>query len=93
MLPVIADEAKVNRQILVYTVAVVALSFLLAPFAHLGALYLVVASIAGLEFCYRAIALWRSPGPKMAMRVFGSSIRYLSLLFVAMGLDALLRHP
>jgi protoheme IX farnesyltransferase len=93
MLPVVADEAKVNRQILIYTVAVAGLSFLLAPFAHLGVLYLVVASIAGVEFCYRAIALMRSPSPKMAMRVFGSSIRYLALVFVAMGLDALLRHP
>jgi protoheme IX farnesyltransferase len=93
MLPVVADETKVNRQILVYTVVVVALSFLLAPFAHLGVLYLVVASIAGVEFLWRAIALQRSPGTKAAMRVFGSSIRYLSLVFLAMGLDAILRHP
>ncbi|MGH9919420.1 MAG: UbiA family prenyltransferase, partial [Nitrososphaerales archaeon] len=93
MLPVVADVHKVSRQVLAYTVVVVGLSFVLAPIAHLGPLYLTVASLAGLEFLYRAVVLWRRPGPKTAMRVFGSSILYLTAVFVAMGVDALIRHP
>jgi protoheme IX farnesyltransferase len=93
MLPVVADLKKVNREILGYAVGVVALSFVLAPFAHLGILYLVVASIAGVEFLFRTVVLLRSPSTKAAMRVFSSSIVYLTLIFVAMGVDALLRHP
>jgi protoheme IX farnesyltransferase len=93
MLPVVADLNKVNREILAYAVGVVALSFVLAPFAHLGVLYLVVASIAGVEFLFRTVVLLRSPSTKAAMRVFSSSIVYLTLVFVAMGVDALLRHP
>lgn len=93
MLPVVADVAKVTRQIVAYAVVVVGLSIALAPIAHLGPLYLVIASLAGVEFLYRSVVLLRSPGAKTAMRVFGSSILYLTAIFVGMGLDALIRHP
>jgi protoheme IX farnesyltransferase len=93
MLPVVADLDKVTKQILGYAVVVVALSFLLIPFAHLGLLYLVVASLAGAEFLYRSLRLRKLRDTKAAMRLFSSSILYLTLLFVAMGLDALVRHP
>ncbi len=39
MLPSVADMGKVTRQILYYTVALVALSFVLVPTAHLGLVY------------------------------------------------------
>ena len=93
MLPVVANTEKVTRQILAYTVVVIALSFLLVPFAHLGVLYLVVTTLAAVDFSYRVLRLRHEQTTKAAMRVFSSSILYLTAVFVGMGLDALIRHP
>ncbi len=93
MLPSVASTAQVTRQILGYTVALWALSLLLVPVAHMGLLYLVVAAVGGGAFTYRAVTLHRSPSPKGAMGLFGFSITYLAVLFVAMGVDAAVRHP
>jgi protoheme IX farnesyltransferase len=93
MLPSVSDMGSVTWQILAYTVAVWALSLLLVPVAHMGLLYLVVAILGGLGFTYRAVALHLSPGPKRAMQLFGFSITYLAVLFIAMGADAVVRHP
>ena len=93
MLPAIADMAKVVRQIVAYTVALVAVSLALGPVAHLGLVYDAVAAVLGAAFIWRAIRLGSDPSPKRAMRLFGFSISYLTLLFVAMGVDAVVRHP
>jgi protoheme IX farnesyltransferase len=93
MLPVVADPGHVTRQISAYTVVVIAIAFLLAPVAHLGVLYLVVTSLASVEFIWRVVVLARAKTTAAAMRVFHSSILFLTLLFVAMGVDALVRHP
>ncbi|MGA3351839.1 MAG: heme o synthase [Acidimicrobiales bacterium] len=92
MLPSVADMGKVTRQILCYTVAVVALSFVLIPAAHLGVVYAASAAVTGAAFLYHAVGLCRDPRPGRAMRMFGFSITYLTVLFVAMGVDALV-HP
>jgi len=42
----------------------------------------------GAMFLFRAWALHRDPSPRRAMRLFGFSITYLTVLFVAMGADA-----
>jgi heme o synthase len=93
MLPVVADLNKVTRQILGYTVAVLAIGFALIPVAHLGVLYDVAASVAGIWFLQRALVLRRARDAKSAIRVFSASIAYLTIVFVAMGLDAVIRHP
>ncbi len=93
MLPVVADLNKVTRQILAYTLVVLAIGFALIPVAHLGVLYTVAASAAGLLFLQRAVVLRRDRNTKNAMRMFSASIAYLTIVFVAMGLDAVIRHP
>jgi heme o synthase len=93
MLPVVANLDKVTRQILAYSVVVLAIGFALIPVAHLGVLYIVAASVAGIWFLQRAIVLRRVRDTKHAMRVFSASIGYLTIVFVAMGVDALIRHP
>jgi heme o synthase len=93
MLPVVADLNKVTRHILAYSLVVLAIGFALIPVAHLGALYIVAATGAGLWFLQRAVILRRDRTPKRAMRVFSASIAYLTIVFVAMGLDAVIRHP
>jgi len=93
MLPSVADTTKVVRQILAYTVAVVALSVLLDFVAHLGWAFFGATVCLDAGFLYYALALRSDASPKRAMRLFGYSITYLSALFLAMGVDALVRHP
>lgn len=92
MLPSVADMAKVTQQILLYTIALVVLSFLLIPVAHLGLIYAAAAFTFGAAFIYYAIGLWKDPRPGRAMKLFGFSITYLTALFVAMAIDAV-AHP
>ncbi len=93
MLPVVAEMSSVVRQICLYSFALWLCSLLLVPVAHMGLLYLLVALVSGGAFCARALALRREATPKAAMGMFGYSITYLTVLFLAMGLDALIRHP
>jgi protoheme IX farnesyltransferase len=92
MLPSVADMGKVTRQILYYTVALVALSFVLVPTAHLGLVYATSAFVLGAGFIGQTVRLWRDPSPARAMKVFGFSITYLTVVFLAMGVDAIV-HP
>jgi protoheme IX farnesyltransferase len=92
MMPVVASLTATARRILLYTLALWVLSVVLAPVAGLGALYLVVAVVLGGVFAARAVQLLRSGSADHAIRLFGYSITYLSLLFAAMAGDELLRH-
>ena len=91
MLPAVASMDDTCRQIELYTVVVLAVSLLLAPAAHLGALYLASAGVLGGVFRLRAVQLRREPTAKRAMLLFSWSITYLTVLFSAMALDQLLR--
>jgi heme o synthase len=93
MLPVVADISKVAREIIAYTVATALLSLSFGPVAHLNWGYEASALLLGALFCWKAISLWRSPDAKHAMRLFAYSISYLTLLFMAMGIDAIVQHP
>ena len=93
MLPVVADISKVAHEIIAYTVATVLLSLSFGPVAHLNWGYEASAFVLGALFCWKAIVLWRSPDAKHAMRLFAYSISYLTLLFMAMGIDAIVQHP
>jgi protoheme IX farnesyltransferase len=81
----------VTRWILGYVIAVWALSLVLAPVAHLNLAYSAVAFVLGGGFFLSAWALLRDPSPRRAMKLFGFSITYLTALFVAMGVDAVIR--
>jgi len=61
------------------------------PIARLNAGYAAVAFVAGGAFVAYALALRRDPSPRRAMRLFAFSIPYLTALFVAMGVDAIIR--
>lgn len=93
MLPAVKSLANVADNILVYSAIMVALTLVLAPVAHLGYLYLAVAAVLGAVFLQRALKLRSDPTPGRAMSLFTYSISYLTLLFVAMGADTLVRHP
>ena len=90
MLPVVKGEAATRRQILAYTLILVA--FTLLPFAtgFLGSLYAVAAIALGSAFTWLAVRLLRSPSRRAALRLYLSSLAYLALLFTAMAADRLL---
>jgi heme o synthase len=97
MLPVVASMKRTTTEIVYYTVALVAVSFLFGPVAHLGWIYMVSAAVLGAGFLYLVTRLWglaqndKATG-REAMRVFGYSITYLTVLFVAMAGDVLIRN-
>jgi protoheme IX farnesyltransferase len=91
MLPSVSTRRRSAREILLYTIVLVAVAVLLAPVAHLGLVYESAALLLGLGFIWYAVQLVRSLSPKAAMRVFSYSITYLSLLFVGMAVDVIVR--
>ncbi len=96
MLPVVAPAAEVGRQIVLYSVAMVATSLLLWPVADTGWLYPVAATLLGGFFLVQAVRMWRRAKSSESlavirpMELFHSSNLYLSLLFVAVALDPLI---
>jgi protoheme IX farnesyltransferase len=81
MLPVTHGVAFTKLQVLIYTLLLFVVS--LMPFkTHMsGYLYLAGALWLGATFIYHAWRLYRSEGDGHAMRTFGYSILYLTLLF------------
>jgi protoheme IX farnesyltransferase len=93
MLSVVRGRAQVGLQVILYAWATVACSLLLIPIASMGVVYTAVAVASGGWFIYETHRLYNlairhekvSP-----MRVFHGSISYLTLLFLAVGIDPLL---
>ena len=95
MLPVVADAVTVARQVVAYSWVMVAVSLLLWPVAGTSAFYGVAALLLGAGFLREAHVLLRrartgTSVESAAMRLFHGSITYLTLLFVAVGIDPLL---
>ena len=95
MLPVVASMKRTTTEIVYYTVALVAVTFLFGPVAHLGWIYMITAAVLGAGFLYLVTRLWGlaqngQVTGREAMRVFGYSITYLTVLFVAMAGDVLI---
>jgi len=94
MLPVVRGEAETARQIVLYTFLLVAVSLLLFPAARMGLIYLVSALVLGTAFLWYALRVHRDAGDgRAAIGLFRYSIGYLTLLFAAVGADALIRLP
>ncbi|MDA8276347.1 MAG: heme o synthase [Actinomycetota bacterium] len=91
MLPAVASFRRTATSIVAYTIALVAVSFAVAPVGHLGAVYVASAAVLGAIFLVLVVQLRLRATQKAAMRVFGYSITYLTLLFVAMAVDVLAR--
>ncbi len=96
MLPVVASPLTVGRQVVAYAWAMVAASLLLVPVAPTGPVYAVAAVLLGGWFLVEAHGLLRrakrvaSADEVGAMRLFHTSISYLTLLFLALAVDAVL---
>ena len=96
MLAVVRGRSAVGLQVVLYAWATVVCSLLLVPVAPMGVLYTVVAALSGAWFVVEAHRLYAGAirGEELApMRVFHASITYLTLVFVAVGIDPLLHLP
>ncbi len=94
MLPVVRGEAETARQIVLYTLLLVAVSLLLFPAAGMGLIYLVAAVGLGAGFVWYSVRVLRDVSDgRAAIRLFRFSISYLTLLFAAVAADSLLRLP
>ncbi|MFP5343432.1 MAG: heme o synthase [Candidatus Limnocylindria bacterium] len=94
MLPVVKGVPETTRQIGLYTLLMVAISLLLWPVARMGVIYLGAAVGLGAVFLYQAYRLWRrgaseEASTQGAIALYRYSISYLSLLFLAIAVDAL----
>jgi protoheme IX farnesyltransferase len=98
MLPVVRGVPETTRQIGLYTILLVAISLVLFAVARMGAIYLGSALILGAIFIWQAYRLWRvgtseERSTAGAIRLYRYSITYLTLLFAAVAVDALVAIP
>ncbi len=88
MLPVVRGDRETARQILLYSVALVA--FTVAVGFWLGPVYTAAALVLGVVFVALAVLLRRDLSRARAQVLFHYSLAYLALLFVAAAVDPLL---
>jgi protoheme IX farnesyltransferase len=94
MLPVVRGIAETTRQIGLYTILLVAISLVFFAVARMGPIYLAAAVVLGAVFLWQAYRLWRvgtseEASTSGAIRLYKYSISYLTLLFAAVAIDAL----
>jgi heme o synthase len=90
MLPVVRGEGETRRQIVIYSVVLLAVSLLPVIGGLFGGLYLTVALALGGSFCVLALRLRANPSKVTALRLYLYSLAYLALLFAAMAADRVL---
>jgi protoheme IX farnesyltransferase len=87
MLPVVKGDRETARQIVLYSLGLVAVTLLPWAWGTVGLLYLASALALGAVFVWLAERLRRDTTPRRAMVLFHYSLLYLALLFTAMALD------
>jgi protoheme IX farnesyltransferase len=87
MLPVVKGEAETRRQILLYSLIVLAITLVLFAMGTMGYFYLAGAVILGGGLVYLALRLWRDQSKKWARTLFWYSNMYLAAIFAIMVLD------
>jgi len=87
MLPVVRGDAETARQIVIYSIALVAFTIVVGLW--LGPVYTVAAAVLGSVFVALAILLRRDLTRARAQVLFHYSLAYLALLFAAAAIDPL----
>jgi protoheme IX farnesyltransferase len=88
MLPVVRGEEETRRQITLYTVLLVAVTFLPVAGQLFDGIYAAAAAVLGGWFLWLAVRLQRHPDRGAALKLYLFSMLYLALLFGAMVADA-----
>jgi len=89
MMPVVAGRQSTRNQILGYSLVLAPLAVVPAFIGMASGIYGLVAAALGGMFVYHAFKLWQDDSNTTAMQLFRFSILYLFLIFLALGLDAL----
>lgn len=87
MLPVTHGNAFTRLQVLLYTWILLAATVLPFLIGMSGWLYLALALVLGLRFCWFGWRLYRAYSDDLARKTFWFSIWYLALLFAALLMD------
>ncbi|TMG00117.1 MAG: protoheme IX farnesyltransferase [Chloroflexi bacterium] len=90
MLPVVRGEAVARRQILLYTLVLVAVTLAVVVTGALGLLYLAGAAVLGGVFIALAVVNLRNQRQRWSRLLFDYSIAYLGLLFAVMVADRMI---
>jgi len=88
MMPVVRGEHETRRQILLYSVLLVAVTQLPVWAGGFGLIYLGISILLGGMFIGLAVRLYRRADRRAALRLYLFSLAYLAVLFGAMVLDA-----
>jgi protoheme IX farnesyltransferase len=89
MLPVVRGAKVAARQIVIYSLVVVAVTLSLVAVAEMGWIYVGAAVVLGALFVMQALRLQRDATPQRAIKLFTFSNTYLALLFAAVAIDTL----
>jgi protoheme IX farnesyltransferase len=87
MLPVARGEAETRRQILLYTLLLVAVTALPLAGGLFGGIYLVAGGLLDAAFVGLALRLHRRRDRRSAVVLYLYSLAYLAALFIAMAID------
>ncbi len=87
MLPVVMGERETRKQILLYSLLLLAVTMVLFAMRAMGLFYLVCALVLGGILVYMAVRLWRDKTKKWARTLFWYSNCYLALIFAVMVVD------
>jgi heme o synthase len=90
MLPVARGEAETAKQIVRYTVVLIAVTLAPVALGTFGLVYGISALVLGGVFLVLAVELQRTLDRAVAVKLFHYSLLYLALLFVAMALDTVI---
>jgi len=90
MLPVVQGEAAARRQILAYTLVLVAVTLAVVLTGVLGPVYLVGAALLGAGFIALAVVNLLARRQRWSRVLFDYSIAYLGLLFAVMVADRMI---
>ena len=90
MLPNVRGDRETARQIVLYTVGMVAVTLVPVALGWSGLVYLGSALALGAVFLWLAVKLQRELTKRRAAVLFHYSLLYLALLFAAMALDPIL---
>jgi protoheme IX farnesyltransferase len=91
MMPVVRGEQETRKQIMIYTIILVAVTLLLPIFDLTGTVFLVSAILLGAALLYAAWRVIKVPGNKVAFTMYRWSSMYLFFIFLALMIDAISR--
>ena len=92
MLPVVAGEHETTRQMLIYSLGMVAITLVLVPLQAMGWIYLAGALMLGAWFMWLAWQLNRRRTQQAALKLYVYSLLYLFALFGVMMLDRVAQY-